>query len=274
MKQLIVTADDFGISLAVNQAVEEAHRHGILSAASLMVAGEAAADAVARARRMPNLGVGLHLVLVDGTPLLPAGQVSRLVDASGRFSSAMAAAGIRLYVDAVACRQAEAEVRAQLEAFHDTGLRLDHVNAHHHFHFHPMVREILIRLAPEFGIRAIRLPREPALLTWRACGDRLMPRAMNKLVLGWFAAQMRRRLDRAGITHNDWQFGLSDTGAMTAARSRKFATHLPDGVTEIYSHPSAERGDPGFAEFQALLDFDLAALLAQQGVRPLSFAAL
>src|SRR6185312_16149728 len=71
MKRLIVTADDFGASVAVNEAVEQAHRRGILTCASLMVAGEAAADAVVRARAMPKLGAGLHLVLVDGRPVLP-----------------------------------------------------------------------------------------------------------------------------------------------------------------------------------------------------------
>ncbi|HWI86985.1 MAG TPA: ChbG/HpnK family deacetylase, partial [Sphingomonas sp.] len=71
MKQLIVTADDFGVADAVNGAVEQAHRDGILTAASLMVSGAAAADAVTRARRLPKLGVGLHVVLVDGRPILP-----------------------------------------------------------------------------------------------------------------------------------------------------------------------------------------------------------
>ena len=90
MKRLIVTADDFGASLAVNEAVEQAHREGILTAASLMVAGDAAADAVARARAMPSLGVGLHLVLVEGRPVLPPESIPALVDQTGRFRCDMA----------------------------------------------------------------------------------------------------------------------------------------------------------------------------------------
>lgn len=257
------------MSLAVNEAIEHAHRHGILSAASLMVAGDAAADAIARARRLPGLGVGLHLVLVDGRPILPPKNLPDLVYGSGRFPDTLAALGTRIFVSAAARHQAEIEIRAQLTAFRDTGLALDHVNAHHHFHFHPVVRDILIRLAPEFGIRAIRIPREPAWLTWRACGDRAMARVANKAMLGWFTAQLTRRLARAGIAHNDWQLGLSDTGAMNAERTKKLLAHLPDGVTELYSHPTMDN-----AEYQALVDPGIAAALGQAGITPIPFSAL
>ncbi|HEX4111667.1 MAG TPA: hopanoid biosynthesis-associated protein HpnK [Stellaceae bacterium] len=269
MKRLIVTADDFGMSLAVNEAVENAHRHGILSAASLMVAGDAAADAIARARRLPNLGVGLHLVLVDGKPLSPPEQLPDLVDRTGRFPNTLATLGTRLYFNAAARYQAEIETRAQLAAFGDTGLPLDHVNAHHHFHFHPVVRDILIRLAPQFGIRAIRIPREPAWLTWRACGDRVAARITNQAMLGRFTAQLKTRLDSAGIAHNDWQLGLSDTGAMTAERTMKLLMRLPDGVTELYSHPAQ-----GNAEHQALIDAGVVTLLEERHIQPIPFAAL
>jgi hopanoid biosynthesis associated protein HpnK len=269
VKRLIVTADDFGMSLAVNEAVENAYRNGILSAASLMVAGDAASDAIGRARQLPGLGVGLHLVLVDGRPILPPEQLPDLVDRKGRFPDALARLGARLYFNPTARYQAEIEIRAQLAAFRDTGLPLDHVNAHHHFHFHPVVRDILIRLAPQFGIRAIRIPREPAWRSWRASGDRAWARAMNKAMLGRFTAPLKARLDSAGIAHNDWQLGLSDTGAMNAQRTMRLLTPLPDGVTELYSHPAMQN-----AEYQALLDPDVMALLAQADITPIPFAAL
>ena len=256
VKRLIVTADDFGVSSAVNEAVEDAHRRGILSAASLMVTGDAAADAIARAKRLPLLGVGLHLVLVDGRPQLPPEQVPDLVDADGRFSNALAAAGARLYFTSAARRQAAAEIRAQLLAFRATGLPLDHVNAHHHFHFHPVVRDILLALAPEFGIRAVRLPREP----------RLSP---TNAVVAPFVGALRRKLDRAGIVHNDWEFGLTDNGAMTATRIAASLARLPEGVTELYSHPSS-----GNTEHAALIDPAVVARVRELGLAPIPFAAL
>jgi chitin disaccharide deacetylase len=270
VKRLIVTADDFGASLAVNEAVEDAHRRGILSAASLMVAGDAAEDAVARARRLPRLGVGLHLVLVDGRPVSPAAALSELVGEDGRFPNDPLRIGLKLAFRHAARRQAEHEVRAQLAAFRATGLALDHVNAHHHLHFHPAVREMLLRLAAEFGIRAMRVPREPALLTWRIARDRGGARLANKLMLGALSARLAARLDRAGVAHNDWQLGLSDTGALDAARLRKFLAALPDGVTELYLHPSLEDGR---AEYQALIDPEVVALLKDRGIAPVAFAA-
>jgi hopanoid biosynthesis associated protein HpnK len=267
VKRLIVTADDFGMSAAVNEAVEDAHRNGILSAGSLMVAGDAAADAVARARLLPRLGVGLHLVLVDGKPVLPPEQLPDLVDGTGRFPNAPAMLGARIYFRAAARRQAEMEIRAQLAAFRETGLALDHVNGHHHFHLHPVIRDVLLRVAPEYGIRAIRVPREAAWHSWRAAGDRLWPRAVNQAMLR--TGKLRRQLRRAGIAHNDWQLGLSDTGAMDAVRSGKLLARLPDGVTEIYFHPAL-----GNAEHRALTDPPLAASLRAHGVTPIPFAAL
>src|SRR5262249_2197106 len=136
IKKLVVTADDFGLSVEVNEAVERAHRDGILTAASLMVAAPDAADAVARARRLPRLRVGLHLALVEAVPVLPAADVPALPGSNGRFHADMAKYGAKILVNAAARRQLAAEISAQFRAFHATGLVLDHVNAHKHFHLH------------------------------------------------------------------------------------------------------------------------------------------
>ncbi len=283
MKRLIVTADDFGLALPVNEAVEEGHVRGILSAASLMVTGAAADDAVARARRLPRLAVGLHLVLVDGKPCLPPEQVPDLVGADGRFGSDVIRAGISIFCRAAARRQAEAEIRAQLEAFRRTGLALDHVDAHHHFHMHPVVRDALLRLAPEFGIAAIRVPREPPLLAWRATGDRLGARLLAWLVQGRRARGMKRVFTAAGICCNDWLLGLGDSGAMSARRVMGYLARLPDGVSELYVHAATRRFGGGGAwpdsydgrrELDALTDPGVRAALAAAGLEATSFAAL
>lgn len=274
MKRLIVTADDFGLTLPVNEAVEEGHRRGILTAASLMVTGEAAADAVVRAKRQPKLGVGLHLVLVDGAPALPPERIPDLVGRDGRFPSNVLAQGVRIFCLPAARRQLAAEMRAQLAAFRATGLALDHINAHHHFHLHPTIQQELLRLAPEFGIRAVRLPLEPP----RASGHRWawLMHAMEARQ----ARRLKRRLDTAGLAHNDWIFGLADSGAMTAERVRRYLEELPEGVSEIYFHPATAR--PAVwpesyrcrDEYEALIDPAAAAILARRGIEPIPFAAL
>jgi chitin disaccharide deacetylase len=282
-RRLIVTADDFGLAVPVNEAVEQAHRCGILSAASLMVTAPAARDAVARAKRLPRLGVGLHLVLVDGRPALPPEKVPELVGSDGRFAGDPWRMGVKIYCNAAARQQVESEIRAQLLAFWRTGLPLDHVNGHHHFHLHPTVQEILLKLAPQFDIRAIRVPREPPLLAWRATGKGLLRRLGVWLVHARRTARMRERLRAAGIGTNDWLLGLGDSGHMSAERLRGYLANLPDGVSELYFHPAVERW-PGReawpsayesrGEFEALVDPAVLALARGEGIEPVSFAAL
>ncbi|MDB5644792.1 hopanoid biosynthesis-associated protein HpnK, partial [Methylobacterium sp.] len=176
MKRLVVTADDFGLSLEVNEAVEQAHREGILTAASLMVSGPAAADALARARRLPSLRVGLHLVMVEAWPTLPPADLPDLVGADGLIRSDMGRLGLDLALKASARRQLAAEIEAQFEAYRATGLALDHVNAHKHFHVHPLIAGLVLAAGLRHGMRAIRVPRETRAVL-RAAEPGANPRA-------------------------------------------------------------------------------------------------
>ncbi len=280
MKSLIITADDFGAAVPINEAVEEGHRRGVLSAASLMVGSPAAADAVERARRLPSLGVGLHLTLVDGHPVLSPAEVPDLVGPDGRFPNDPVRFGIALFFSAETRRQAEAEIRMQFERFRATGLPLDHVNGHRHFHMHPVVARAIARIAPEFGSPAVRLPREPFRHSWRATSDRPVHRLATWLFYTGQTAGMRRRLSAAGLPLNDHMFGVNDSGAMVERRLLQFIEHLPDGVTELYCHPATRRwhGPDNLPthyraeeEFAALVSPQVRAKLDAAGVRPLSF---
>ena len=236
---LIVTADDFGLHRAVNEAVERAHREGVLTAASLMMAAPAVNDAVVRAHRTPGLRVGLHLVLADGWTTLPAQQVPALADARGHMDGGMFSKGVRFFALPWVRRQLEAEIRAQFAAFARTGLTLDHVNVHKHFHLHPNVLEILLRVGREYGACAVRIPAEPLWRTARA-GDWLS--AASSALLAPSLALMKRRVRAAHMVHNDQVFGLSASGAMTEARLLDVVRSLPPGATEIYLHPATESG--------------------------------
>nr|WP_255682395.1 hopanoid biosynthesis-associated protein HpnK [Dyella sp. 2HG41-7] len=221
--RLIVTADDFGLHEAVNEAVERGYRDGVLRAASLMVAAPAVADAVARAKQNPDLAVGLHLVLADGRAMLPPSRIPDLVDAQGMFSSNMVSNGFRFFFLPHVRRQLADEIRAQFEAFKATGLKLDHANAHKHFHLHPTILSLMLSIGREYGLRAIRLPSEPGMGPW------LRP---------WLAL-MRRRLDRAGVAYNDHVFGLRHSGGMDETVMLDILRELPRGLSEIYLHPAS-----------------------------------
>ena len=158
---MIVTADDFGLAPEVNAAVETAHSNGILTAASLMIGAPAAADAVDRARRLHSLKVGLHIVLTDGYPVSPPSRLPNLVDRSGRFRSDMARSSVRIFVDPTVRRQVADEIAAQFEAFLATGLRLDHVDCHKHWHLHPTISGLILDIGQRYGMTALRIPSEP-----------------------------------------------------------------------------------------------------------------
>ena len=266
-KQLIVSADDYGLSAEVNEAVERANREGILRAASLMVAAPAAADAIARARALPSLRVGLHVVVVNGQPLLPPDRVRPLVDSEGNFPSDLVTAGIRYFFDPRARRALEDEIRAQFDAFARSGLPLDHVNAQNHMHVHPTVLGIILKVGSEYGMRAVRIPREPGGAAF------LTP---------WLGL-MRARLLRAGISTNDAVLGIRDSGHMTRTRVLELLDALPEGISEMYFHPATRPWsgiDPQIAgydfagELEALVSPEVRAKLAKMGVDPRAYSDL
>jgi chitin disaccharide deacetylase len=249
---LIITADDFGLHTSVNLAVERAHREGVLSAASLMVAAPAAADAIARARACPSLRVGLHLVLADGQPLLPRNVIPDLVDAHGRFGDRMAYDGVRFFLSPRVRRQLAAEIHAQFKAFAASGLSLDHVNTHKHFHLHPTILSLIIEIGRPFGLRAIRLPRETG---------------MPPLLKPWVTL-LRRRLKGAGIAHNDYMVGIEQSGKFDEASLLEALARLPpEGIVEIYLHPALISGKEIGASMPAYGHADEFAALVSPRVR-------
>lgn len=238
MKRAIISADDFGLSVEVNEAIEIAHREGVLSTASLMVAGPAAEDAVERAKRLPNLGVGLHLVVIEGASVLPHTRLPLVTQPDGWFSSSQLGLGIDYFFRPEGRKELAAEITAQFEAFRRTGLVLDHANAHKHMHLHPTVGRLLIDIGKQYGLRAVRTPLEPPEPLYAAgtytdtLGDAALRRWTNLL---------RHQILSAGLVTNDWCFGLAWSGHMTADRVAALAAHLPEGVSEIYFHPATHK---------------------------------
>ncbi|MBV9402306.1 MAG: hopanoid biosynthesis-associated protein HpnK [Candidatus Eremiobacteraeota bacterium] len=282
-RTLIVSADDFGLSFEVNEAIERAHCDGILRAASLMVAAPATADAVERSRRLSTLHVGLHLVLVNGKPASPPERVTALIDEDGNFPTNLGAAGVRYFFVPEARRQLEAEIRAQFEAFAATGLALDHVNAQNHFHVHPTVLSLILKIGPEFGMRAVRVPREPFFASWKASRDDFWPRFANAFFLWPWLTLMHQRLKLAGLATNDAVFGMNDTGRMSAGRVVALLANLPPGVSEMYFHPATRpwvNVDPAIAnydfsgELRALMSDEVIAALRRKGLAPSAFSDL
>jgi hopanoid biosynthesis associated protein HpnK len=221
-----------------------------------MVAGAAASDAIARARRLPRLRVGLHVVLVESRPLLPPEQLPDLVDTSGSFRNDMARLGFDIFVRPSVRRQVRAEIKAQFDAFRASGLALDHVNAHKHFHLHPTIASEIITIGAHYGMRGLRVPRELAAALVKVEGH-----APSALVTAPWAHLMAGKARRAGLKVPDAVFGLAWSGAMTTPRLEGLLRHLPDGFSEIYMHPAGADAFPGHAPGYRYRE-ELAALTA------------
>lgn len=268
MKRLIVTADDFGAAPEVNEAVERAHRQGILRSASLMVGAPAAADAIERARRLPNLAVGLHVVLVHGRPVLAPDRVPDLVDERGEFPTDLVRAGVRFFFRPGIRAQLAAEIRAQFERFAATGLTLDHADAQSHMHVHPTIFALILKIGAEYGLRAVRIPREPY--------------GGTRTIEPWVAL-MQARARRAGLASNDYALGVNEAGGLTEDRVVELVERLPDGVTEIFFHPAiaafagADRGTERFqwqGELSALTSPRVRDAIAQRGIERITYGEL
>lgn len=234
MSQITLTADDFGLSEAVNEAVERAHRDGVLTAASLMVGAPAAADAVARARRMPGLRVGLHLVVIEGPAVLPPTTIPALVDARGWFPADQLRLGMRYFFLPHVRRQLAREIDAQFAAFAATGLPLAHADAHKHMHLHPTVGRLMLAAGRAHGLRRVRVPAEPPAVMARLG-------APGGQALHAWSRLLRAQVRRAGMAAPDTVFGLAWSGAMTADRVRRLLAVLPPGDIELYFHPASRR---------------------------------
>ncbi len=229
-----------------------------------MVGGAAAADAVRRARRMPRLRVGLHLALVDDWPILPAEAIPDLVvkagPSAGRLRNDLASLGLAIATRPSVRRQIRSEIRAQFDAFRATGLALDHVNAHRHYHLHPTILSAILAIGADYGARALRTPVE-SLSDLRRVEP--TPRPPVAILTAPWAAAMRRRVRKAGWVSADRVFGLAWSGRMNERRIAGLIRNLPPGCTEIYAHPATSADFDGAAKGYAYAD-ELAALLSSR----------
>jgi hopanoid biosynthesis associated protein HpnK len=242
-----------------------------------MVASPGAADAVRRARALPRLAVGLHVVLVEAKPALAPERIPDLVGADGFLRTDMARLGFDIAVRPRVRAQVEAEITAQFEAFAATGLWLDHVNAHKHFHLHPVIGGALISIGQRFGARAIRVPTEPVAMV---NGIEAAAAGLSASLLAQWTKVLRAQAHNAKMATPDAVFGLAWSGSMTRERLLSLLERLPPGVIEIYTHPATANAFAGHApgyrytdELAALIDPDCIAAQRRSGHRLDGFAA-
>jgi len=237
MKRLIITSDDFGLAPGVNSAVEKAWRDGILTCASIMAGGAAFDDAVEIARRNPGLQVGLHLTLVQGSSVLPPGEIPGLADAAGNFRDNPVAAGMRYFFDKRVRSQLHREIEAQIRRVKDAGIPLTHIDGHLNIHLHPTVFSILEELMPRYGITSFRLSRERLLHNLTFNRERVAGKTLERIIFGALSSHALPALKRMGVNHAGEVKGVLNSGRMMEAYLLNILDGLGEGVTEIYFHP-------------------------------------
>ena len=238
MKKLIINADDFGLHSAVNQAVLRGFTTGCITSASLMAGGAAFDEAVTIAKANPGLGIGAHLTLVAGRPVLDPGRVPTLIDKEGAFAEAYPLLLKNLLQGRVRRQEIYCELRAQVQKIIDSGLKLTHFDSHQHMHVVPGILDVVLELAREFGVRAIRLPQEPLFFVG-GC-----PAGAGRLIgrggLSVLAGLARRKIRRQGMGTTDSFFGMLAGGQLREELLLNILAGLPEGSSEIMMHPAVD----------------------------------
>ena len=290
MKALIVNADDLGWSEGVNRGIAEAHRGGIVTSASLLANGRAFASAVELTRSEPRLGVGIHLCLSDIPPVLRPSSVPGLVNAQGVLSGEPGGLLLRRLRGRLNLSEVEREWDAQIRKVREAGVAPTHLDGHKHVHMLPGLFEIAVRLAVQHEIRAIRLSLEDSnLRAWltprngwlsaAAAKQRLRAEALRLL-----ARNARPLARRGGLASPDFFCGVTQTGALTAAGLARLLENLPDGVTELMTHPGYADEDLSRSptrlqasrqnELSLLTAPELRNLVANRGIRLIDYRSV
>jgi hopanoid biosynthesis associated protein HpnK len=276
---VIVTADDFGLSREVNAGVIRAHREGILTGTSLMVAGAARDEAAMLAHENPALDVGLHLVVCRGYAVSPGAAAAGLTDQSGEFARNPTLAGMRYFFKRRIRTALRDEIRAQMELHLKLVGTLRHLDGHLNFHVHPTIADLMIELAVEYQIPCIRIPREPIGTALALARDHVGRKLIEAVIFRSLARRTRRLLDERGIRTTDWLFGLHQSGHLSEEYVAGVLRGLRPGTTEIYFHPAADVGGlPPSVEAQAevaiLTSLRIRAAVVAAGVELTNFAEL
>jgi chitin disaccharide deacetylase len=289
VRRLIINADDFGITAGVNRAIVAAHQDGVVTSTTLMATGCTFDDAVTRARTVPRLAVGCHLVLVDGEPLLSPTEIPTLVAAKSAtcFPCGLSAFAVRAFAGRIDPQEIEAEALAQLRKVQNAGIAVSHFDTHKHTHMFPSVLRPLLKVARARGVPAVRNPFPPmqelpiSVLLSRVG---LWKRHVQLKLLRRFAADFQLAVKRAGLFTTDGTIGIAATGSLDVKLFCHIIECLPEGTWEFVCHPGYHDADlqavrtrlkaSRTREFEVLTSGVAKEVLMRHGIELISFRDL
>jgi chitin disaccharide deacetylase len=289
VRQLIVNADDLGLTVGVNRAIRETHTDGIVTSATLMASGAAFDDAIELAESAPRLSVGCHVVLVDGAPVSEHGSIPTLLanrsSQPGRFYSRISAVAVRAVFGRLDPDELVSEIVAQVRKIQAAGVQVTHLDTHKHTHIFPQILRALVKAARICGVPAIRNPFVPAT-SLRSRKFSRRPRLWKRysqvrMLRNSFAAQFHDKMKHAGLATPDGVVGVIETGSLDRSLLRQALADLPEGTWELVCHPGYDDADLRSShtrllesrdqERQLLISAELRQFLDKQGIRLISF---
>jgi hopanoid biosynthesis associated protein HpnK len=285
LRRLIVNADDFGLTPGVNRAIAEAHAEGIVTSATLMAKSAAVDDAVSLAKSQTHLGVGCHVLLVNGCPVLPSDAVRGLVSsASGRLAESLYGFALRVATGRADPGEIEAEASAQIRKLQSAGIAISHIDTHKHTHVLPQVLRPLLRAARQCGVRAVRNPFEPLRISMLRGYTGMLGTYSKVRLLHLLAGRFREEVAQAGMTTTDGTIGIVATGFLDEVLLRRMIDALPEGTWELVCHPGYN--DPALKaiktrlresrahELRLLTSPNTREMLARSGIQLISYRDL
>jgi hopanoid biosynthesis associated protein HpnK len=244
LARLIINADDFGLTRGVNQAIVEAHKNGVVTSATMMANGAALDDALLQSHAAPSLAVGCHVVLVDGTPVLPPEQVPDLLEpGTGHFHRTLSHFLMLAVRRRIAPDQIEAEATAQIQKLQSAGIRPSHVDTHKHTHMFPQVLDPLLRAVRACDVQAIRNPFEQIRIALLKQGPRIYKRWIEVKALRTFLSHFARAVKQAGLSTTEGTVGIAATGILQPELFNIMANQIPEGTWEFVCHPGYNDSD-------------------------------
>ena len=240
-----MNADDFGLTSGVNRAIVEAHSRGIVTSSTLMANGPAFSDAVELAKQTPQLGIGCHVVLIDGEPLLDAEKIPSLTN-SRRFRDSLRSFAARALTGRMDEREIFAEAAAQIRKLQKNGIAVSHVDTHKHTHLFPRILRPLLRAARECGVRAVRNPfgpRLPMRSSQLMQRPNLWTRYAQLRILGGFARKFHSTVAQEDFVTTDGTLGIEVTGTLDETLFHAIAESIPEGTWEFVCHPGYNDAD-------------------------------
>ena len=276
--RVILNADDFGRSRQINAAIIRAHQEGVLTSASLMMAGDAVDDAVTLARQNPGLAVGLHIVVTNGRSVLPPEQIPHLVNNQGFFLNDPVSAGIKYFASQRLHDELTLELEAQFDCFAETGLPLSHVDGHQHMHVHPTVFNRVVNLADQYGARGIRLPYDDLRLALRYDHSQIVIKSVWAIVFGLLTRWCLKQLQGHNLSVADRVYGLMQSGRMQEPYVVGLLRQLNVEAAEIYFHPASlslgEAFGPNPEDLTSLLSPIVRQVIQERGMSLSTYSTL